>query len=553
MGASPTPISFTESYTMFISNATETNEEQMDSRSLAWLIVVGSIYCLIILVTLVGNAFIMTAYKVDEKIRARPGNLLILNLSISDFGIGITLIFNFVFLAGDRWPLGEIPCKLWIVLDYTCSYMSVLSITLISLDRYWMVKKKLAYRTYQTKKRILVTVAICWSIVISFYTITAFGYGAFTKSTHVDFSNDCEMEYLYDVPFSAVMIFVEFVIPFIMIIYLNVIVYINIRMRSGSLVQTGDQHKSNKSLGTDTANGLALASTNSTPAPTLWTVSRFSADTQTHVEENNGVAEMESSVAIDVRISHPPEEEEAHDNPSNSVNMNVEQHVCQNEMNDEKRHEVLPDAVPTDDGNVSCGNNDDNENAVEQKVEQNGKDLQASGGPGKNGSDVEGEMPRKAGFEGAIGSLSISTLTVNSVAVSVGSNSARLPFVSRDKERKKLREFRRHHKAATLLFVLVTAFCLCWLPYQITTIIMTTMGDESVPEVVSEIMTNLLWCNSTINPFLYAVVTAHFRRNFLRFLGLQDVTCCYKHNQTKSSSSDDHEKVSSSDPYTVDN
>ncbi|XP_072165504.1 muscarinic acetylcholine receptor M5-like [Diadema setosum] len=495
----------------------------------------------------------MAAYKVDEKIRARPGNLLILNLSISDFGIGITLIFNFVFLACDRWPLGEIPCKLWIVLDYTCSYMSVISITLISLDRYWMVKKKLAYRTYQTKKRILVTVAICWSIVISFYSITAFGYGAATNSTHVDFSDDCEMEYLYDVPFSAVMIFVEFVIPFIIIIYLNVIVYINIRMRSGSLVQTGDQHKLNKSLGTDTASGLALASTNSTAAPTIWTVSRFSTDKQTHVGENNGVAEMESSVAIDVEISHPPEEKKAHDNPSNPVNVNVEQQAYKNEIKgDKKRLEEPPNAVPADDGNVSCGNNDGNENAVEQKVEQNGKDLQTSGGPGQNGANVEGEMPRKAGVEGAHVSLSVSALTVNSVAVSVDSNSAQLPFASRDKERKKLREFRRHHKAATLLFVLVTAFCLCWLPYQITTIIMTTMGDESVPEVVSEIMTNLLWCNSTINPFLYAVVTAHFRRNFLRFLGLQDVTSCYKHNQAKSSSTDDHDKVNSSDPNTVD-
>ena len=87
-------------------------------------------------------------------------------------------------------------------------------------------------------------------------------------------------------------------------------------------------------------------------------------------------------------------------------------------------------------------------------------------------------------------------------------------------EDKKKADFNRHRKAAITLAVLVGVFVICWLPYYITTLL-SIFCEECVHVMVWEVTNNLLWCNSTINPFLYAAMNIHFRENFIKLLGLQ--------------------------------
>lgn len=484
------------------------DDDGLFPHSLAWNIAVGIVYCLIIIITLIGNAFVMAAYKVDERIRARPSSLLILNLSISDFFVGITLIFNFVFILYDEWPLGEIPCKLWTVLDYTCSYMSVITITLISLDRYWMVKKKLGYRKYQTKKRILITLAICWSVVISFYTITAFGYGAMTKTNYVDFSDDCEMEYLYSVPFSAVMIVVEFAVPFCIIIYLNVVVFMNIRMRTGGLVRTKPDKGSNttsipstdagKSIGTDSASGLAFSSN------PLYTKKPVPIVTISYMTKDDVVTPNGDSESTDEKPSKAYE---------------VDDSFEESKASDEG---IVTEGANTASNSNGFSNPSVDLNDVDIKTESRTEvELNSENANNNANHVVDGST---------VGRLKVQEKTRPLSGASLNSASSdglsTLSRAKKEQAKKNNRESKRQRRAAIVLFTLVIAFAICWLPYQITTIIITIMGDGSVHYNIEEVMTNLLWCNSTINPFLYALVTVSFRRNFLRFLGLSRVTCC---------------------------
>ena len=511
-------------------------------RSLAWLIVVGFIYGFIILFTVVGNAFIIAAYVVDIKIRSRASSMLIVNLAIADFGIGITFIFNFVFLVYDAWPLGEIPCKLWIVLDYTCSYMSVIAIMLISLDRYWMVKKKLEYRSFQTKRRILITAVICWIAVITFYTITAFGYGALTNTNHVDFTDDCEMEYLYSIPFSAVMIFVEFVIPLICIVYLNIVVYTNVRMRSGGLVRSKPKKGPNgiskssenleKSFGTDTASGLAFMSRSG----------------------NSGL-----NVPV-VTLSYAATYEER---ALSSFDVNGSDKDTSNTLSNEKDTSTLYNASISEvsDGGIDCSFESEQHNAFTNAGFQisNEQNETETGNANNNGnqklpttkhSPLKVRHNAKRSNETQLTStsyLSASDMTLDSVS-DVSTDGDRTGRRHKEKRKKKSLEIRRQRRAAILLFVLVIAFAICWLPYQIATIIMTVVGDEAVPELIAEIVANLLWCNSTINPLLYAVITTSYRRNFLKFLGLSNVARLQK--KCAKSSNEPTERNITGDPLT---
>lgn len=81
-------------------------------------------------------------------------------------------------------------------------------------------------------------------------------------------------------------------------------------------------------------------------------------------------------------------------------------------------------------------------------------------------------------------------------------------------------EFKRHRKAAITLGVLVAVFFVCWLPYYICAIIKSFTKDF-VGDRTWEIVTYFQWCNSTINPFIYGFTNLLFRRNFVKFMGIE--------------------------------
>lgn len=83
----------------------------------------------------------------------------------------------------------------------------------------------------------------------------------------------------------------------------------------------------------------------------------------------------------------------------------------------------------------------------------------------------------------------------------------------------------KHQKAAVVLGILTGCFLLCWLPYIATSVMFSFCGDACIPTIVWEITEVIAWCNSTINPFIYAATNVHFRKNFKRFLFLDRWTC----------------------------
>lgn len=79
----------------------------------------------------------------------------------------------------------------------------------------------------------------------------------------------------------------------------------------------------------------------------------------------------------------------------------------------------------------------------------------------------------------------------------------------------------RHHKAAKLLTALLIVFIISWLPYYIYDCIVLINGDEAADEVVTQVLTFILWGNSAINPILYAFTNIHYKQNFMQFLHLR--------------------------------
>ena len=351
--------------------------EPFEVEEISWIAIVLGV---ISLTTIVGNIFVMVSFVQDTKIRNTVSNIFILNLSIADCIVGIAVLpINTSWVLLGHWPYGKMFCQIWIVIDYTTAYMSVLMITLISLDRFWLVTKKLKYRDFQTRRQVKAMIAFCWVFSLTFYTVVTFAWEPIVGESVIDYTEDCEMESLYNTPFNLALMFMEFIIPLIIISILNSIVYANIKRRSKGMVK-------------------------------------------------------------------PPS------NPK-------------------------PPASPATEHSI----------ASEQG-------------------------------NGAVKASTIS-LSVSSLA----SDKSQTSKVKDDQKK----EFNRHRKAAITLAVIVGIFLVCWLPYYVITIYTAAICEDCVSNRIWEIVNYILWCNSTINPLLYAVTNPHYRRNFARFLCIHK---CFKSN-----------------------
>ncbi|XP_071959581.1 histamine H4 receptor-like [Antedon mediterranea] len=91
-------------------------------------------------------------------------------------------------------------------------------------------------------------------------------------------------------------------------------------------------------------------------------------------------------------------------------------------------------------------------------------------------------------------------------------------FVSeKSKKSNNTQMLNKHRRAAKNLSILVSAFLICRLPLYIISITSVTC-DDCVSNTVWELVNYVLWCNSTINPLLYAITKPIFKNNFKKIV-----------------------------------
>lgn len=199
-----------------------------------WIIV--TINVILIIVTVVGNVMVIVAYIRDAKIRNTIAYTLILNLSITDLLVGLFIFpLNTLWWINDGWLLGELACKVWLIMDYSVLMMSAFTIVFISLDRYWLLTKGLEYRKFQSFRKVIVVLSSAWLITILFYTFIAFAVPLFLDDMTFILEG-CELEATETHVFNTLELILKFIIPFSFLLYLNYKVYSNIRERSRGMV-----------------------------------------------------------------------------------------------------------------------------------------------------------------------------------------------------------------------------------------------------------------------------------------------------------------------------
>ena len=213
---------------------------------------VAFIECLLAILTIGGNIFVMLAFFTDEEIYSKTSNYYLLNLSASDLLVGFSMVINLSWWITDDWILGEIICKLYMTLDYSATFVSVIAVIALSLDRLQLVNDPLSYHVrqadYQARRRVISVNGCIWFVVLAFYGFIAFGWGKLTGERPVDYSYYCDIETFENFSVNLALTIVEFVIPLTILIAVNVLVYFGLWKNLNQLHLSSSTHQ-NKAIG----------------------------------------------------------------------------------------------------------------------------------------------------------------------------------------------------------------------------------------------------------------------------------------------------------------
>ena len=156
--------SFTDQILPNISNTTCRNID-MDAQ----IIGVGVFLSVFILAAIVGNILVILSVLCNRHLQTVT-NFFIVNLAIADLLLSIIVLpFSASLEVLGCWVFGRIFCNIWAAVDVLCCTASILSLCIISIDRYIGVKYCLKYPTIMTEKKAGVILVVVWvsSMVIS--------------------------------------------------------------------------------------------------------------------------------------------------------------------------------------------------------------------------------------------------------------------------------------------------------------------------------------------------------------------------------------------------
>ncbi|XP_053277354.1 adrenoceptor alpha 1Aa [Pleuronectes platessa] len=118
---------------------------------------------------IVGNILVILSVVCHRHLRTVT-HYFIVNLAVADLLLSSTVLpFSALFEILDRWVFGRVFCNVWAAVDVLCCTASIMSLCVISVDRYIGVSYPLRYPAIMTKRRALLAVMLLWvlSIIIS--------------------------------------------------------------------------------------------------------------------------------------------------------------------------------------------------------------------------------------------------------------------------------------------------------------------------------------------------------------------------------------------------
>ena len=180
------------------------------------------VFTFIIIATFVGNGLICISVVKFRHLRTNT-NFILLSLALTDLTMVTIMILNATTTAIGKWIFGEFCCRAIASVGLTLSFISILHMCLLSVDRYIAIQKPLRYQFIVTRRRVLTILLLIWvsvSVTLNI-PLADFEFRADTYGCTSDSNRDSSEDSVYI--FFLVGLFIIF--PFGIIFFSNVVVF----------------------------------------------------------------------------------------------------------------------------------------------------------------------------------------------------------------------------------------------------------------------------------------------------------------------------------------
>ncbi|XP_041874878.1 5-hydroxytryptamine receptor 7 isoform X1 [Corvus kubaryi] len=151
--------------------------EQILSYGNAEKVLIGAVLCLITLLTIAGNCLVVISVCFVKKLR-QPSNYLIVSLALADLSVALAVMpfVSVTDLIGGEWIFGRLFCNVFIAMDVMCCTASIMTLCVISIDRYLGITRPLTYPVRQNGKCMAKMILCVWLLSASITIPPLFGW-----------------------------------------------------------------------------------------------------------------------------------------------------------------------------------------------------------------------------------------------------------------------------------------------------------------------------------------------------------------------------------------
>ncbi|KAM9325326.1 5-hydroxytryptamine receptor 7 [Gastrophryne carolinensis] len=212
-------------------------------------LVIGAILSLITLLTIAGNCLVVISVCFVKKLR-QPSNYLIVSLALADLSVAIAVMpfVSVTDLIGGKWIFGHFFCNVFIAMDVMCCTASIMTLCVISIDRYLGITRPLTYPVRQNGKCMAKMILCVWLLSASITLPPLFGW-----AQNVNDDNVCliSQDFGYTIYSTAV----AFYIPMSVMLFMYYRIF-KAAKRSAAKHKFPGFPRSEESEGMITANGV---------------------------------------------------------------------------------------------------------------------------------------------------------------------------------------------------------------------------------------------------------------------------------------------------------
>nr|AKG27054.1 opsin [Dugesia japonica] len=168
-----------------------------------------------------GNLLVLYIFASAKSLRTPP-NMFIMSLAIGDLTFSAVNGFPLLTISSfnHRWAWGKLTCEIYGFIGGLFGFISINTMALISLDRYFVIAQPFQTMKSLTIKRAIIMLVFVWLYSLIWSTPPFFGYGNYVPE---GFQTSCTFDYLTqskgNVIFNIGMYIGNFVIPVGIIIF----------------------------------------------------------------------------------------------------------------------------------------------------------------------------------------------------------------------------------------------------------------------------------------------------------------------------------------------